>query len=256
MTLRRPRTALSHALISCVMLSVLATPAMAKDEQAVAAGSEAPKATAMSPVVAPVTITRNGGTAIINFVASVSPKTMAELAQSAQNAVIGGADAIRLNISSRGGSLHAVQFAVNVLRNLPVPVETVAMSQIASAAVALYCAGEKRYMADGAALYLHQQRGFEEIQVKTAGAVMRELELSTIWYDDLLRDCVDAGADPSVLDYSALDVVIDSEQARSLGMVTGEMPELDRATIWGGALNGTAPDASPSSGYPFYPSYR
>jgi len=256
-------------LFGCALALIAGTSALAKDD------AVTPSETVTAPVDSkpgdekgavkaalkhtpcvncPPPINLKGGTAIINFVAPVTSKTMADLAQNAQNAVIGGADAIRLNISSRGGSLHAIQFAVNVLKTLPIPVETVAMSQIASAAVALYCAGEKRYMAEGSALYLHQQRGFEEIQVKTAGAVVRELELSTQWYDDLLRSCTDADADHAMLDYSSRDLVIDVEQAATLGMVTAPISELDHSTTWGTAINVVAPD-DPKGIY-HYPSYR
>ncbi len=260
-------------VMGCALALFAATPGLAKDGAETTTtrsvvdskpGSKgSPANTAMGGMpgrkpceTCPLPINHRGGTAIINFVAPISSKTMANLAETAQNAVIGGADAIRINISSRGGSLHAIQFGVNVLKNLPVPVETVAMSQIASAAVALYCAGEKRYMADGAALYLHQQRGYEEIQVKTATAVVRELELSTRWYDDLLHACAREGVDRTMLDYSARDVVIDSEQATSLGMVTAPMKELAGAKTWGLAMNVTAPDSAHSGvGYP-YPSYQ
>ena len=204
----------------------------------------------------PSTVKRDGGTAIVNFVAPVTAKTMAELAKTVQNAAIGGAEAIRINISSRGGSVHAIQFAVNVLDSLPVKIETVAMSQIASAAVALYCAGDERYMAKGSGLYLHQQRGFEEIQDKTAAAVMREYELDKEWYDGLLASCADEDADRTVLDYSARDVVIDVDQATALGMATAPMPELDPKKTWGLAVNVIAPESPHGmGGYPFMP-YR
>lgn len=203
----------------------------------------------------PPMVNYKGGTAVINFVARVSDKTMAELARTAQNAVISGADRIRINISSQGGSVHAIQFAVNVLQNLSVPVETVAMSQIASAAVALYCAGEERYMANGSGLYLHQQRGYHEIQGKTAAAVVREYELNTRWYDELLHDCTAEDADRAMLDYSAHDVIINAEEAATLGMVTGTLDDLKDAKTWGMALNVVEPER-PGAGAFTYPSFR
>ena len=195
-----------------------------------------------------------GGTAIINFVAPVTSNTMALLAKNAQNAAINGADTIRINISSAGGSVAAAQFAINVLKSLPVKIETAAMSQIASAAVALFCTGEKRYMGNGASLYLHQQSGYREVQEKTAAALTREYELGKAWYNGLLDTCITEGADRALLDYSSRDVVIDVEQAQALGMITDPFSDMRKVKTWGLVMNVVAPD-KPSYGSP-YPSFR
>lgn len=248
-------------LFALALAPLIATSTVAEEAKSLLSAVPAKTAAAAVPVpmrVPPPTkspISYVGGTAIINFVAGITDKTVAELAQTAQNAVISGADAVRINISSRGGSVHAMHFAVNVLRNLPVPVETVAMSQLASAAVGLYCVGKKRYMPDGSGLYLHQQSGYYQIEDKNAAAVARENEMSNRFYDDLLRDCTSGEADLSALDYSARDVVIDAEQAVALGMVTGPMSELNAGKIWGVAMNVLNPEKSPGMGMGF-PSYR
>jgi len=249
MTTSITRTALlGLALVPMVTLAPLSSAAAKEPAEKVAAKSAvaAPHGMPSMPK-----INYDGGTAIINFVARVDDETMADLAMTAQNAVIGGAEAIRINISSQGGSTSASQFAVNVLMNLPVPVETVAMSEIASAAVALYCAGEKRAMANGATLYLHQQWSFREIQDKTAAAVVREHRLSSRWYEDLIHACTDADSDRSLLDYSSRDVVIDKSQATELGMVTAKMGDLSMKKTWGPVINVVSPAKSMMSfGYP------
>ena len=201
----------------------------------------------------PPIINRNGGTAIINFVAPITPKTMAELAKNAQNAIISGADSLRINISSYGGSITATQFAVNVIKTLNVPVETAAMSQIASAAIALFCMGDRRYMGAGTSLYLHQQTSVYQMQDKTAAAQLREFELNNSWYNGLLDTCIAEGGDRAALDYSSRDVLIDVDQANTLGMVTGPVEEMRDAQIWGTVINVIAPDPRPpGSGYPSY----
>ena len=244
------------AFIAFVATIVPLTAASADDEAGKAATVPAGKVVKAMPMMPSMPkVNYDGGTAIINFIARVDDETMASLASVAQNAVIGGADTIRINISSQGGSTTASQFAVNVLKNLPVPVETVAMSEIASAAVALYCAGEKRAMADGSTLYLHQQRGFSEIQDKTAAAVVRGHRLSSRWYEDLIHACTEDDSDRSLLDYSSRDVVIDKSQATELGMVTTKMSDLSMKKTWGPVTNVVAPAKSGSFGYP-YPSYR
>lgn len=246
------RTALLGLALVPMMALALPAPAVAADNLEKAREKPAEKSLRARHPRLPVPILNyDGGTAIINFVADVDDETMADLAVSAQNAVIGGADRIRINISSQGGSVYAMQFAVNVLRNLGVPVETVAMSHIASAAVALYCAGEDRYMADGSTLYLHQQRSFAEIQDKTAAAMVRSHRLSSHWYEDLVRACTDADADRALLDYSARDVVIDKKQATELGMVTAAMKDMPKGKVWGRAINVIAPSRMMSFGRPY-----
>lgn len=239
---------LRTVLLGCALAAMVGTVGSAQD-----AGTAKPTMAAV-PVphlpFGPPLPNYKGGTAIINFVARVDDTTMSELAAAAQNAVIGGAEAIRINISSQGGSTFSSQFAVNVLKNLPVPVETVAMSEIASAAVALFCAGEKRSMADGTALYLHQQRGYDEIQDKTAAAVLRSHRISTGWYRDLMHACIDTDADRLLVDYSARDVVIDKAQATDLGMVTTPMGDLTMAKVWGPVRNIVTPDKPVNYGYP------
>ncbi len=259
MTSRSSRT----ALLALALVPLIATGALADEAKPVAApaaadaSERAPAMPMPMPAFPPArpSINYDGGTAIVNFVARFSDKTVADLALNVQNAVISGADRIRINISSRGGSVHAMHFAVNVLQNLPVPVETVAMSQLASAAVGLFCAGEKRYMPSGSGLYLHQQRGYHQIEDKTAAAIAREYEMSDKFYNELLRNCTNGEGDLSVLDYSSRDTVIDAEQAVALGMVTGPMSELNTGKTWGMAMNIVAADKTPGMGM-VYPAYR
>jgi len=135
-----------------------------------------------------------------------------------------------------------------------VPIETTAMSPIASAAVSLFCMGEKRYMGEGANLYLHQQTGYPTLQDKTVGASIRKFELNNEWYDDLLHGCITEDADRATLDYSSRDVVIDVEQATALGMVTGPFSDLRDARIWGMVMTVATPD---QQGHAIaYPAYR
>ncbi len=231
--------------------------ALKRDGKAAVATAKAPtdtkKEAADKPCACapPSPFGNTGGTAVINFVAPVSDNTMAELVRNAQNSVLTGADAVQINISSPGGSVPAIQFAVNSLRALPVPVHTVAMSSLASAAVALFCMGEKRYIGDGASLYLHQQRGYRDFTEKTAAAISRDYALNNAWYNSVLEQCIGRDADFAVLDYSSRDVVIDKHQAITLGMMTNPFAELRKIKIRPPAMNVVAPDrSSMTTGYP------
>jgi|GEM_PF-2527766 len=256
-----PHRTLRSALLACAFAAPIALPVMAED-----AGQKTPVPASASLSAVPHSmppcpncpkpINRNGGMAIINFLGPVNDKSMAALVKNAHDAVLGGADGIRINISSPGGSTTSMQFAINSLQNLPVPVETVAMSYIASAAVALYCAGEKRYMARGAALHLHQQTVMQRIMDKTADAALRSYALTSGWYDGVVRDCTADDADMSVLDYKTRDAVIDVEQATTLGMVTGKMADLQGVETWGMAINVIGSDQPHPGMYPGYDANR
>jgi len=250
-------TLLSLALVPMMALA-LPSPASAADE------TEKTEKVEETTGIVPATVTtvgkgmptpygmpRKGGTAVINFIAPVTPKTMADLVKNAQNAVISGAEGIRINISSPGGSVTAMQFAVNVLKTLSVPIETAAMSSIGSAAVALFCMGEKRYMGEGTSIFLHQQTNYQEVQDKTIGALVRRFEVDNAWYDALLYDCIDEDTDRAMLDDTTYDLIIDAEQAKEMGMATHAIEDLRDTEVWGMVINVTGPDVTGRAAYPY-----
>ncbi len=179
-----------------------------------------------------------GGTMIVNFLGPVTSVSMAEIVRAGQDAVLVGADELQINISSGGGRVNAARFAVNALRALPIRIVTVAMSDVGSAAVALFCAGEERHIAPGATIFLHQLTRFAERSVKTAAAQEREDEIVRGWYDGMLLGCL---ADPAnmaeIESYNTRDLLLDSTDARRLGMANNSYVALRTKRLFGRAVN-------------------
>lgn len=190
-----------------------------------------------------------GGTMVVNFLGQVTSASMAEIVRAAQDAAMVGADELQINISSSGGRVNAARFAVNALRALPIKIVTVAMSDVNSAAVALFCAGDERYAAPGSSIFLHQLTRFAERSVKTAAAQEREDEIVRGWYDGMLLNCLD---DPESMGeiavYNTRDLILDSADARRLGMANMSFVSLRTKRLFGRAVNvvpGELPRVSP-----------
>ena len=179
-----------------------------------------------------------GGTMVVNFLGPVTSASMAEVVRAAQDAVMVGAEEIQINISSGGGRVYAARFAVNALRALPIRVTTVAMSDVGSSAVALFCAGEERYVAPGASIFLHQLTRFVERSVKTAAAQEREDEIVRGWYDAMLKGCL---ADRSMMEaieiYNDRDLILDDADILRLGMANRAYSSLRDKRLFGRAIN-------------------
>ena len=181
---------------------------------------------------------KTGGTMIVNFLGPVTSASMAEIVRAGQDAVLVGADELQINISSGGGRVYAARFAVNVLRSLPIKVVTVAMSDVGSSAVALFCAGEERYVAPGSSIFLHQLTRFAERSVKTARAQEREDEIVRGWYDTMLAGCL---ADRTSMDeievYNERDLILDDADILRLGMANKAYSSLRDKRLFGRAVN-------------------
>jgi ATP-dependent protease ClpP protease subunit len=179
-----------------------------------------------------------GGTMVINLLGPITSDSMAELVRSAQDAVLTGLDEIQIRISSVGGKVYAARFAVNALAALPIKVTTVAMSDVSSSAVALYCAGQERYVAPGATIYLHQLTRFAERSAKTAAAQEREDRIVNAWYDGMLKGCLTDTADMSELSpYQDRDLILDDADIQRLGMANGDFRALRGKPYFGRAVN-------------------
>lgn len=179
-----------------------------------------------------------GGTMTVNLLGPITSESMAELVRTAQDAVLTGAEEIQIQISSNGGKVYAARFAVNALAALPIKVSTVAMSDVSSSAVAIFCAGENRYVAPGATLYLHQLTRFAERSVKTAAAQQREDTIVHGWYDGMLKRCLARPESMSELAaYQDRDMILDERDILRLGMANAAFADLRRKKYFGRAIN-------------------
>ncbi len=187
---------------------------------------------------APINVPTKGGTMTINLLGLITSESMAEVVRTAQDAVLTGVEEIQIQISSGGGKVYAARFAVNALAALPIKVTTVAMSDVSSSAVALFCAGEERYVAPGATVYLHQLTRFAERSMKTASAQEREDRIVQGWYNGMLENCL---AKPEFMkelrSYEERDMILDDVDIRRLGMANADFPDLRTKKYFGRAIN-------------------
>lgn len=186
----------------------------------------------------PTAYLKNGGTMVVNFLGPVTSASMAEIVRAGQDAVLVGADELQINISSGGGRVYAARFAVNVLRSLPIRITTVAMSDVGSSAVALFCAGEERYVAPGSSIFLHQLTRFAERSVKTAAAQEREDQIVRGWYDTMLAGCLgDRSSMDEIEVYNDRDLILDDADILRLGMANKAYSSLREKRFFGRAVN-------------------
>jgi len=218
-----------------VGLCLAAPSALAQTVVLPAPASAPAAASATVPAPAPP---KKGGTMVVNFLGPVTSASMSDIVRAAHDAVMVGAEELRIAISSGGGSVSAARFAVNALRSMPIKVTTVAMSEVGSSAVALFCIGEERYIAPGASIYLHQLTRFAERSVKTAAAAEREDQIVRGWYDSMLLGCISDPASMAEIEvYNTRDVILDGADARRLGMSNAEFNALRSKTLFGRAVN-------------------
>ena len=187
---------------------------------------------------APISAPPKGGTMTINLLGPITSESMAELSRTAQDAVLTGVDELQIRISSSGGKVYAARFAVNALAALPIKISTVAMSDVSSSAVALYCAGDDRYVAPGATVYLHQLTRFAERSMKTAAAQEREDTIVQGWYNGMLERCLTKPEFMKELKgYEDRDMILDDNDIQRLGMANADFTDLRTKSYFGRAIN-------------------
>lgn len=98
---------------------------------------------------------------LINFYANVSEGSINDLikfitVKLAQQNPEKPIDEIILQISSSGGSSDHGLLAYNFLKQISIPKTTIGMGNVDSAAVMLFCAGEKRFAAPSCRFVLHE----------------------------------------------------------------------------------------------------
>lgn len=187
---------------------------------------------------APINTPSKGGTMVINLLGPITSESMADVVRAAQDAVLSGVDDVQIQISSVGGKVYAARFAVNALAALPIKVTTVAMSDVSSSAVALYCAGEDRYVAPGGTIYLHQLTRFAERSMKTAAAQEREDRIVQGWYNGMLEQCLSKPESMKELSsYEDRDMILDDVDIKRLGMANRDFFDLKAKPYFGRATN-------------------
>jgi ATP-dependent protease ClpP protease subunit len=94
-------------------------------------------------------------THIIHFLRGINAETLAGFQNVALSALNAGATAIRIHMSSEGGSNNQAFAAYHLIRSLPVPVTTHCIGNVESMAVLMYLAGARRLVVPHGKFNIH-----------------------------------------------------------------------------------------------------
>lgn len=121
---------------------------------------------------------------------------------------------VSLYISSPGGDMDAGYAAYEVIKNFSLPIETVNLSQVASAATLLYCAAPNRrsmpdafFLLHPAALPMHNVSG--ELKPNDIKTLSQSLSIGNNLFASIYKNC-------TKYDAAALDTILSSEANRKL----------------------------------------
>lgn len=94
-------------------------------------------------------------TTYINFYAPIVPESVGALMNVVQQKINQGTQKFVLLISSPGGNVAAGLSAYNFLKGVPVELDTHNFGSVDSVAVAVFCAGKRRYCVKNARFFMH-----------------------------------------------------------------------------------------------------
>ncbi|WP_139812083.1 ClpP family protease [Ensifer aridi] len=132
---------------------------------------------------------------------------------------------IYLYISSPGGEVDSGNVGYQAIRSSVVPVTTINLSEVISAATMLYCAGQKRLVLDDTSFLLHAPTSWIEGEV-AENRIVNHQEISVRYRTELktiYRSCTNLSDERiDKITYSEdTHLVADVEKALSIGLATG-----------------------------------
>lgn len=96
---------------------------------------------------------------------------------------------LTLFINSPGGNLYDAFALIDVMRTSQIPIDTVGVGSIMSAAFLIFVAGAKRYIAPNASIMCHEYSEVVEGKHHDIMSSMKEAELCNAKMRDLLVEC-------------------------------------------------------------------
>lgn len=152
----------------------------------------------------------------IVYSASVTNTSVADLMKALDGITMNypNAKAVSLYINSPGGDMDAGYAAYSVVKNFSLPLETVNLSQVASAATLMYCASQNRrsmpdaiFLLHPAALTMHNVSG--ELKPNDIKTLSQSLSIGNNLFTAIYKDC-------TKYDSEALESILSSESNRKL----------------------------------------
>lgn len=174
----------------------------------------------------------------INFCSPINPQSVSTLISIAQQGINGGAQEIRILMTSGGGDPNAALSAYNFLCGMPARIVTHNYGVCDSAAVIIFCAGESRLSCSQAKFLIHESRG----TIKDANANKLDEAIQQLrQIEDLQAGVIADNCDKSKTDIlefmRGASAVLDAKEAKAWGLVTAIENDLlrdgDKAVVIG-----------------------
>ena len=160
-------------------------------------------------------------TVIVHFSTYVTNSTMLSLVYTVQSYFRLGYRSFVIPMKSPGGDPDSALYAYEMLTALPVEIATVAAGPVDSAAIILFCMGDRRYAAPGSSFLFHPMRSlFTSQDMRNQEAMQRSIDATTGWIEAINEDCF--GGAPGTWDLERRDFRVLVDEAREVGMVNAE----------------------------------
>ena len=179
---------LSASLLAGAFALSLASPAFAQSYGAYGSGSSA--LSLQERPLTPEEIEQNGKeTVIVHFMGGVSSMTTLQLIVSVQDYFRKGYRDFIIPIQTNGGSVYAAMYAYETLKRMPITISTMAVGNVDSAGIFLFCLGEKRYAAPESSFLFHPMSGAMNVDMRRQEAAKVALDNLISWSNGLYEDC-------------------------------------------------------------------
>lgn len=159
--------------------------------------------------------------AYINFRAQVHKKSVDMLMRAFGELVAKGTQNITLIVSSGGGQVQPALDFYDFAKGLPVTLTTCTVGQIASAAVVIYCAGEKRFSHSNTRFLIHGIRGsLPNVSIKDIESrVLKDLKSQSRKIAEIIAKATNKDV-REIADEMEREKTLSAEEAEKYGLVT------------------------------------
>lgn len=166
----------------------------------------------------PEEIEANGEkTVIIHFMTTVTPVSALSLVILIQGYYKDGYRNFVIPIQTGGGSVSSALYAYETLTRMPISISTVAVGDVDSSGVALFCIGKKRYASPSSSFLFHPMSGSMNPNHRAQEAAQRKIDNMSTWFDNVTEKCI--GKVPEAWDLDRRDYRVLSEEASEVGLV-------------------------------------
>ncbi len=156
-------------------------------------------------------------TVVVNFTSFISSASSLQLVVLVQDHYRRGYRKFLIPMQTAGGSVYGAMYAYEALSAMPIEIATVAMGNVDSAGIYLYCLGDRRYATPGSSFLFHPIQGAMTPNRREQEATERMIEAMVDWTHKVNRDCF--GDTPEEWDLDRRDYRVMMDEATEVGLV-------------------------------------